>query len=141
MLGYSIRAITAIGFLSLSSAAFAQDDSASSEAPDSLKVYFELGQSSIAADQAATLDQAARLFRDGNPYVMILSGGADTVGPADLNLDLSLARARAVADGLEARGIPVNRLQVLGRGNTELAVDTEDDVAEERNRLVEITWR
>ena len=28
----------------------------------------------------ATIDQAARTFRDGDPFVMIVAGGADTVG-------------------------------------------------------------
>ena len=95
----------------------------------------------MAADQQDTLDRAARLFRDGNPYVMILAGGADTVGAPGPNLDLSLARANAVADGLVARGIPVGRLQVLGRGTSELAVETPEGVAERDNRVVEITWR
>ena len=39
------------------------------------------------------------------------------------------------------RGIPVGRLQVVGRGNSELEVDTADDVAERENRIAEITWR
>ena len=111
------------------------------EAPESLYVYFTTGSATVGADQRAALDQAARLFRDGDPIVMILAGGADTVGPADVNLDLSLARATAVADGLAARGIPVERLQVLGRGNSELTVPTDDGVDERENRVVEITWR
>ena len=124
-------------FVSIASVAVAaaQDDQ------DDLKVYFASGSSHVAPDQAAVLDQAARLFREGNPFVMILSGTADTVGVADRNLDLSLRRARAVADGLVARGIPVGRLQVLGRGNSELEIETGDDVASEENRVVVISWR
>ncbi len=119
----------------LASAAVAQD------APESLKVYFATGSATIAADQDKTLDEAARLFRDGSPIVMIVAGVADTVGSPDRNLQLSLARASAVAEGLSDRGIPARRLQVLGRGNSELAVETADDVAEPGNRIAEITWR
>ena len=111
------------------------------EAPESLKIYFDTGSASIAADEAQTLDQAARLFREGNPFVMIVAGGADTVGPPDYNLALSLERAEAVARGLSDRGIPVGRLQVVGRGVSELEVDTAPDVAEPENRIAEITWR
>jgi outer membrane protein OmpA-like peptidoglycan-associated protein len=111
------------------------------EAPESLKVYFDTGSASIGAEQAETLDQAARLFRDGNPIVMIVSGVADTVGSPDYNLDLSVQRAETVVQGLTDRGIPVGRLQVIGRGNSELEVDTADDVAEAENRIAEITWR
>ena len=46
-----------------------------------------------------------------------------------------------MARGLTDRGIPVGRLQVLGRGNSELEVDTAADVAEPENRVAEITWR
>ncbi|WP_246057750.1 OmpA family protein [Arenibacterium halophilum] len=108
---------------------------------NSLKVYFTSGSSRVQADQAATLDLAARTFRDGNPLVMVVSGGADTVGDPLENLDLSLRRASSVADGLVARGIPVTRLQVLGRGNSELRIPTEPGVPEEGNRVVEISWR
>ena len=80
----------------------------------SLKVYFTTGSAQVQPDQRTILDQAARLFRDGNPIVMVVSGGADTVGSPDRNLSLSLERARAVADGPAARGIPAERLQVLG---------------------------
>ncbi len=114
---------------------------AEAPAPESLKIYFATGSASIGPDQAATLDQAARLFRDGNPIVMIVSGLADTVGPSDLNLTLSLDRAASVARGLTERGIPASRLQVAGRGTSELAVPTGDDVPEPGNRIAEITWR
>ena len=106
-----------------------------------LKVYFPSGSATIGSDQLATLDSAARTFRDGNPFVMIVSGGADTVGNPQTNLDLSLRRAKMVAEALTARGIPVDRLQVLGRGNSELDVATGADVAEPQNRSVEISWK
>lgn len=119
----------------LASAAAAQ------EAPESLKVYFDTGSARVGADQASTLDQAARLFREGNPIVMIVAGGTDTVGSPDYNLTLSLERAASVARGLSERGIPTERLQVLGRGVSELEVETATDVAERENRVAEITWR
>ena len=116
-------------------------DTATQDAPQSLKVYFDSGSESVRGAQTEVLDQAARLFREGSPIVMILSGGADTVGQPERNLQLSLRRANAVADGLVARGIPVERLQVLGRGNSELLVPTAEGVPERGNRVVEISWR
>jgi outer membrane protein OmpA-like peptidoglycan-associated protein len=108
---------------------------------DSLKIYFRTGSAGVDSDQEPTLDQAARLFREGSPIVMISTGGADTVGAPEDNLELSIERAQAVVDGLVARGIPVERLQVLGRGITDLAVKTEAGVSSRENRVVEITWR
>lgn len=123
--------------VSLAATAGAQE----AAAPEGLKLYFDSGVASVRGDQEAVLDQAARLFRDGNPIVMIVSGSADTVGAAESNLDLSLQRARSVAFGLAERGIPIERLQVLGRGNSELPVPTGNDEANAENRSVMITWR
>lgn len=106
-----------------------------------LKVLFDSGVSTIRADQRAVLDQAARTYRDGNPIVMIVSGSADTIGSPSDNLDLSIRRARSVADGLVDRGIPIDRLQVLGRGNSELVVPTGENEANDQNRSVTISWR
>lgn len=106
-----------------------------------LSIAFPTGAAAVPAAGLDTLDEAARLFRAGNPIVMIVTGGADTVGDAERNLQLSVARAQSVADGLVARGIPADRLQVLGRGTTELPVDTTSGVAEQANRVVEISWR
>jgi outer membrane protein OmpA-like peptidoglycan-associated protein len=106
-----------------------------------LKIYFASGSATISPDQAATLDRAVRTFREGDPFVMIVAGGADKVGDPSVNLAISLARATAVASALTDRGIPIERLQVLGRGNSELQVPTADGVAEDENRIVEISWR
>ena len=117
------------------------DDAPARAAEESVTVLFQTGQARLMPDQRGRLDRAARVFRDGNPVVMIITGSADTVGDPSINLDLSIARARAVADGLVARGIPIERLQVLGQGNSELPVSTDDEVPLVENRSARITWR
>ena len=136
ILGFCLAA--APGYLAAQSAA--EPAQATEEAPW-LKVYFETGSATISADQAATLDRAVRTFREGDPFVMIVAGAADKVGDPAVNLNLSLMRASAVAAALTERGIPIERLQVLGRGNSELEVLTPAGVAEAENRVVEISWR
>jgi outer membrane protein OmpA-like peptidoglycan-associated protein len=54
---------------------------------------------------------------------------------------LSELRANNVLQGLVSRGIPVERFQVIAKGQTDLVVPTPPDTSEERNRRVEITWR
>ena len=132
-----VLATSIAGMTSLTSTtiALAQD------AQEGLTIYFPSGSAAVPSDQDQVLDQAARLFRDGDPIVMIVSGVADTVGAADNNLRLSILRAQSVADGLTARGIPADRLQVNGRGNSELEIDTDDDTANRENRVAKITWR
>ena len=97
--------------------------------------------SKVRPKDIALLDQASRLYREGKPIVMIVSGSADATGSAANNLQLSQRRAQSVLKGLVSRGIPVERFQVLAKGGTDPAVPTPPGVGEERNRSVELTWR
>lgn len=117
--------------------------SAPSGPPEGLRIHCDPGSAAIAGDAEATLDRAARLFREGRLIVMVAAGGADTVGNPSANLPLSIRRAQAAADGPVARGIPAERRQVPGRGDSERAVPTEEEeeVESRENRLVEIGWR
>jgi outer membrane protein OmpA-like peptidoglycan-associated protein len=126
------------------SVAEAEDTSATNpapSAPSSLVLHFDPGSAAVRPQDVSLLDQASRLYRAGNPIVMIVSGSADTTGSAAVNLRLSQQRANNVLQGLVSRGIPVERFQVMAKGQTELVVPTPADKSEERNRRVEITWR
>jgi outer membrane protein OmpA-like peptidoglycan-associated protein len=65
-------------------------------------------------------------------------GFSDTSGTTDHNERLSYDRAVAVADELVRYGVDPRRLNVHGYGETNLKVPTADNVAEVRNRRVEI---
>src|SRR5271166_3837542 len=110
-------------------------------APSSLVLYFEPGSATIRQQDVQLLDQASRLYRAGKPIVMIVTGSADTTGSAAANLQLSERRANNVLQGLVSRGIPVEKFQVIAKGQTDPVVPTPAATSEERNRRVEITWR
>jgi OOP family OmpA-OmpF porin len=114
---------------------------APAKAPDSLSIYFDSGSAAVSGQGQGVLDRAARTYRDGKPIVMVVSGAADSTGSAAANLRLSQLRANNVLQELVARGIPVERFQVLAKGETEPAVPAPEHTAEGRNRRVEITWR
>src|SRR5580658_833338 len=109
--------------------------------PSSLVLYFDAGSATVRQQDVALLDQASRLYRAGNPIVMIVTGSADATGSAAANLTLSQQRANSVLRGLVSRGIPVERFQVIAKGQTDPVVPDAPGTAEERNRRVEITWR
>nr|WP_321986322.1 OmpA family protein [uncultured Lichenicoccus sp.] len=111
------------------------------KAPDSLDFFFAPGSSKLRTEDVALLDKASRLYRDGKPIVMILAGSSDTIGSPESNLKLSQARADSVLQGLVARGIPPERLQVLAKGVSDLPVQTDAGVANSDNRRVDLTWR
>ena len=72
---------------------------------------------------------------------IIVVGHTDRVGSLTYNDGLSLRRAGRVRVQLEKIGIPSEQIQVAGRGEREPLVPTDDEVAEPRNRRVEITVR
>ena len=128
--------------LLLSGAAHAQQVSPpAANGPAPLVLYFASGSAAIRPQDEAVLDRASRAFNEGHPIIMTISGASDAVGPAEPNLLLSQRRATAVLRSLVARGIPVDRFQVLAKGVTDPAVSTPAGSPEERNRRVEIAWR
>ena len=127
--------------LLLSGAANAQPASPPANGPAPLVLYFASGSAVVRSQDEAVLDRASRAFNEGHPIVMTISGGSDAVGPAEANLLLSQRRATAVVRSLVARGIPVDRFQVLAKGVTDPAVSAPAGSPEERNRRVEIAWR
>jgi outer membrane protein OmpA-like peptidoglycan-associated protein len=140
------RAVLGVGLLLLGHglaprAAAAQGTQPPNKAPDALDLYFDNGSSEIRPEDRKLLDKASRLYSEGKPIVMVVAGSTDLVGSPALNLKLSQARADNVLRGLVARGIPVERFQVLAKGVSDLPVPTGANTAEPHNRRVEITWR
>jgi len=74
------------------------------------------------------------------PEIVVI-GHTDRVGAVPYNDTLSLRRAERVRDELVKVGIAAERIRVAGRGEREPLVATPDEVAEPRNRRVEITVR
>lgn len=106
-----------------------------------LVLLFDTGAYALDARNEEILDQASRLYREGQPIIMMVSGGTDAVGQAANNLLLSQRRATAVVRGMIARGIPAERTQILAKGESNPAVPAQRGVPEPQNRRVEITWR
>jgi outer membrane protein OmpA-like peptidoglycan-associated protein len=72
---------------------------------------------------------------------VVITGHTDRVGTDEANDRLSLARAEAVREILVAGGVARSAITVAGRGEREPVVPTADEVAEARNRRVEIKIR
>ena len=73
-------------------------------------------------------------FRD----LVDVYGYTDTVGSSAANQRLSDQRAQAVANYLISQGVASSRIRWMGFGETQLKVQTGDNVANPLNRRVEI---
>ena len=108
--------------------------------PATFTLYFLEGRDELTPESRAELEKVfAELKRRPAPDIQVI-GHTDTVGSADYNDKLSRARAERAREMLLGLGLRA-RMEVAGRGKREALVPTDDNVAEPRNRRVEINVR
>jgi len=109
--------------------------------PRSFTVQFEPNGNRLAAGAEAVLTEMRAALAVLPAAEVVITGHTDRVGSVEANDRLSLARAEAVRDILAAAGVPRSAMSVAGRGERAPVVPTADEVAEARNRRVEIKIR
>ena len=82
----------------------------------------------------------AEVKRRPAPDVIVV-GQTDRVGQVPDNDRLALRRAEKMRQELLRQGLPADSVQAAGRGEREPLVLTADEVAEPRNRRVEMLVR
>jgi outer membrane protein OmpA-like peptidoglycan-associated protein len=104
-------------------------------------VYFDAGGSVLTASSQIAMNEVlkAALARSGGEIVV--TGHTDTVGAPARNDELSRRRAEQVRQLFLAQDFPAHRIEVVGRGERDLAIPTADEVDEPRNRRVTIEVR
>jgi hypothetical protein len=108
-------------------------------AAPSYMVFFDWDRSNLSNQALATIGQAANAWKSGGSPRITAIGHTDTSGPADYNMALSLRRATAVKNALVQQGVTPGSIDTVGKGETQLLVQTGDGVREPQNRRVEIT--
>jgi OOP family OmpA-OmpF porin len=107
----------------------------------SLTVNFVSGSAALTPAAEAQLARLGRALTSPNLANdrFRIEGHTDTVGASDVNQTLSENRAATVVDYLVQRfGVDRARLEAIGRGESDPLVRTGDEVAEPRNRRVQI---
>lgn len=107
--------------------------------PLHFQLYFERGSEALVPDSRAILAKAVEIVGTRPTPDIVVIGHTDTTGDAALNARLGLQRAMLVRDQLIAAGVPASQIEATSHGEADLLVPTADDVAEARNRRVEIT--
>ncbi len=106
-----------------------------------IEVQFATDSAELTPAARASLDQLGRALTSSDlaGYRFRIEGHTDTVGSPDHNRSLSARRADAVVDYLASTyKVDRARLQPVGLGSDNLAVPTGPQVAEPRNRRVQV---
>jgi outer membrane protein OmpA-like peptidoglycan-associated protein len=102
-------------------------------------VYFDFDSWTLKAEQLKVLDDVITTARTGGQSNITIVGHTDTSGPSDYNQKLSVRRANVVVEALVQMGARRTALHASGVGETDLAVQTEDNVKEAQNRRTVIS--
>ena len=109
--------------------------------PFTYTLYFTTGTVELTTQSRQSLNDVRQRIKSFPAAQVTVIGHTDRVGSIEANDALSLKRAAAIRDMLVQIGISREAIEIVGRGERELLVQTADGVSEERNRRVEIKLR
>ncbi|MAN98042.1 OmpA family protein [Pusillimonas sp. UBA4517] len=101
------------------------------------KINFEPGSAKIDAQGAAIMDDIADVLKKCGEIRMEIGGHTDSQGSEDMNVQLSLARARAVLDELRMRRVLTSSIDAKGYGESVPIADNGTEEGRETNRRIE----
>jgi outer membrane protein OmpA-like peptidoglycan-associated protein len=99
---------------------------------------FRNGTALLTPDDAASLDEMARVLLARPDLRMRIEGHTDDRGIAANNTLLSVQRAEAVRDALVKRGVDAARLSAIGRGSEAPIAPNDTPEGRSLNRRVEL---
>ncbi len=104
-----------------------------------VSVTFGFDKSNLTDDDRSQLDSFAGELANAKNYILEVTGGCDTTGPADYNYQLSNRRADTVVQYLVTKyNIPAHRFYLIGIGkDQQVAPDTTAE-GRQKNRRVEV---
>jgi outer membrane protein OmpA-like peptidoglycan-associated protein len=102
-------------------------------------VNFGFDKAVLSADDRAQLDTFAAQLGSAKSYILEVTGGTDSTGPAQYNYELSQRRADAVVQYLASKyGVEAHRFYLIGIGkDKEVAPNTTAD-GRHQNRRVDV---
>jgi len=102
-------------------------------------VNFGFDKAVLTKDDKDQLDTFAGQLSSAKSYILEVTGGTDSTGPAQYNYDLSQRRADAVVQYLAAKyNIPAHRFYLIGIGKDDAVADNSTAAGRKENRRVQI---
>ncbi len=109
--------------------------------PAKFILYFLPDSNLLTRKSEKLLPQIIQTILKRKSHDIVISGHTDTVGTKEYNYRLSLERAKTMFDILVANGAVPNDIRITSHGEGNLLVKTPDEVAEPKNRRVEVVIR
>ena len=102
-------------------------------------VTFGFDKSVLTADDRKQLDDFAAQLASAKSFILEVTGGTDSTGPAQYNYELSQRRADAVVQYLATKyGIPAHRFYLIGIGKDKEVAPNTTAEGRKQNRRVEV---
>ena len=104
-----------------------------------VSVTFPLNGYTLSASDKKQLDDFAATATSAKGYILEVTGGTDTSGPADYNYQLSQRRADSVANYLQTKyNIPPHKFYLVGIGKDQQVATDKTAAGRQKNRRVQI---
>lgn len=100
-------------------------------------IFYDFAKATLRPESTAELDRLYQLLVDLPNLKIEISGHTDNKGSAELNKELSLARAKSVVDYLVKKGIKESRLKYAGYGFDRPIATNETEEGRQLNRRTE----
>jgi outer membrane protein OmpA-like peptidoglycan-associated protein len=104
-------------------------------------IGFDFGKAELLHSDFPILDRTVQILARYPGYRVEIQGHTDNIDSEDRNMELSLARARAVADYLARKGIDPSRLSEKGFAFRYPVADNSTEEGRRKNRRVEFILR
>jgi len=120
---------------------FGEALSAQPELPLRFLLYFQRGTTELTAESQRQISEILAAIEARKSKDISVVGHTDRVGSRETNYRLGLERVESVKELLVSKGVDPSGIEVASHGEDNPLVETEDEVAEPRNRRIEITVR
>ena len=109
--------------------------------PESFLLYFELNSNELTQESQKLIGEIVAAVQRRQSRDISLIGHTDRLGSDEHNRRLSLQRAKVVFDLLRAANIAEGDMTIIYHGEGNPLIPTADNIAEPRNRRVEVMVR
>lgn len=101
-------------------------------------VFFGFNKYNLTSAALRVIAEAVIAAKENGSATVVITGHTDTVGSTDFNQKLSQRRSNAVKSEMARQGVSAANISTNGRGESELLVQTGDNVKEPQNRRASI---